>query len=231
VSFRPDFNMKAPRLSDLPRSGPLFFCDLVQKHKVLLVVTSQDRSIFVLHTRTAKVLQHLENIHALRYQITVKPNDLLQGAEPRHDQCKEGDISTNVYIYGDRSLASSVGATLSKMRVFLQDPEDLAANIQYENPHYYDVPQPKLPLSESTSNEVMSTNTGGPGMEQDVLKILDSLDSSDKLEEAVVSVEIMTDLLRLVKLPFSDSLSAEALPQPPKAGVGLHETERIKQFW
>ncbi len=223
--------MKAPRLSDLPRSGPLFFCDLVQKHKVFLVVTSQDRSIFVLHTRTAKVLQHLENIHALRYQITLKPNDLLQGAEPRHGQCKEGDISTNVYIYGDRSLASSVGATLSKMRVFLQDPENLPANIPYENPHYYDVPRPKLPLSEPTSTEVISTKTGGPGLEHDVLKILDSLDSSDKLEEAVVSVEIMTDLLRLLKLPSSDSLPAEALPQPPKAGVGLHKTERIKQFW
>jgi len=92
--------MKAPRLSDLPRSGPLFFCDLVQKHEVFLVVTSHDRSIFVLHTQTAKILQHLENIHALRYQITLKPNDLLQGAEQWYRVVSdEGQSLLNLMIH------------------------------------------------------------------------------------------------------------------------------------
>ena len=165
-----------------------------RSHYYALQSTTQ-ADFAILDKRTTRVFQRLSDLVTIRFEAFLDGNDT--GKPGKH--WKKGretiGLPLCINVYGSRRIAQEVGKRLSKEGSFLQHPYLLDESIEYDNPHYFKLPnrKPALPPGNAISQyrqpsrESQATQVSG---------ILDSLDHGAVLQDDNVGAMVQSELLR-----------------------------------
>jgi len=149
----------------------------------------------IIDKRTTHVFQCLSDLATIRFEAFLDSNDI---GKPGKQWKKGGEtigLLFSVNIYGSRGITQEVGKRLSKGGSFLQHPYLLDKGIEYDNPHYFKLPNRKTALPPDNvvspcrqlSRESQAAQVSG---------ILDSLDHGAVLQDNFVGAMVRSDLLR-----------------------------------
>ena len=149
----------------------------------------------IIDKRTTNVFQRLSDLATIRFEAFLDSNTV---GKPGKQWKKGGEtigLSFSINIYGSRRIAQEVGKRLSKGGSFLQHPYHLDKGIEYDNPHYFKLPnrKPAFPPGNvvspcrQLSRESQAAQVSG---------ILDSLHHSTVLQDNTVGAMVRSELLR-----------------------------------
>jgi hypothetical protein len=165
-----------------------------RNHYYALQSTTQT-DFAVIDKRTTRVFQRLSDLATIRFEAFLDSNDI---GKPGKQWKKGGEtigLPFCINIYGSRGIAQEAGKRLSKGGSFLQHPYHLDEGIEYDNPHYFKLPDRRmaLPLDNvvspcrQPSRESQAAQVSG---------ILDSLDHGAVLQDDNVGAMVRSELLR-----------------------------------
>src|SRR5277367_3376960 len=149
----------------------------------------------IIDKRTTGLFQRLSDLATIRFEAFLDSNDI---GKPGKQWKKKGEtigLPFLINIYGSRSIAQEVGKRLSKGGAFLQHPCLLDKGIEYDNPHFFKLPNRKTALPPDNvvspcrqlSRESQAAQVSG---------ILDSLDHGAVLQDNIVGAMVRSELLR-----------------------------------
>jgi hypothetical protein len=149
----------------------------------------------IIDKHTTHIFQRLSDLATIRFEAFLDSNDI---GKPGKQWKKRGEtigLSFCINIYGSRGIAQEVGKRLSKGGSFLQHPYLLDEGIEYDNPHYFKLPnrKPALPPDNVTSPYRQPSRESQAAQ---VSGILDTLDHGAVLQDDNVGAMIQSELLR-----------------------------------
>jgi hypothetical protein len=180
-------------LLNKPDYGQRFAISSRNHYYALQSTTQTDFAI--IDKRTTHVFQRLSDLATVRFEALLDGNDL---GKPGKQWKKGGEtigLPFSINIYGSRGIAQEVGKRLSKAGSFLQHPYLLGEGIEYDNPHYFKLPNRKTSLP---PNNVISPcrQPSRKSQAAQVSGILDSLDHGAVLQDNIIGAMVRLELLR-----------------------------------
>lgn len=165
-----------------------------RNHYYALQSTTQ-ADFAIIDKRTTRVFQRLSDLATIRFEAFLDSNDI---GKPGKQWKKGGEtigLPFCINIYGSRRIAQEVGKRLSKGGSFLQHPYLLDEGIEYDNPHYFKLPNRKIALPpDNVVSQCQQPPRGSQAAQ--VSGILDSLDHGAVLQDNSVGAMVQSELLR-----------------------------------
>jgi hypothetical protein len=119
----------------------------------------------VIDFHTTRTLRLVQDLGTVRYQAVIQRNAI--------GRPSTGMIEVSINLYGRVELKKKVGLLLAHERQFLQHPDVVDPEVNYDNPHYFKTPGPldlnrrvRPRYEDRISNEAVTS---------EVCKVLDSL--------------------------------------------------------
>ena len=179
-------NQYTPMTFDLRCSGDCFY-----------VLSSKGTKFALLDIQTTRALTELQGVKSLRFEAAplLSPSDK---ENIKDKTCSPDQVrSITVNIYGTRDSAGEAGAILTRAGLYLQHPFLLRYGMEYNNPHYFQVPGSKIDINQFVQNRQHGSNLK-QNLSIEVTKVLDSLDFVNARNELPPIAAVTTPLLRLV---------------------------------
>ncbi|KAF5532223.1 DNA repair recombination rad5c [Fusarium mexicanum] len=158
---------------------------------------------------------------------------LLQHIFSRAKKPSEATLKVEVNFYGPVDNAELVGEKLCSEKMFLQDPEHGAENIEYKNPHVIRFPGVEEPNSSSTDHGFQSTKAKAKSSQVLVNRVNDQNNIISSIYQSLVrSRDLDTrragNMVRTALLPHqakavSFMMQREQGPSPPEFSLWSHE--------
>ncbi|KLO90158.1 related to promoter binding protein RUSH-1alpha [Fusarium fujikuroi] len=195
----------------------------ISKHFQYFMLKSPDGSIFAqINELACKGIAESQKVASIE-SIAFVDTKLLQHVFSRAKEPSEATLKVEVNLYGSVNDAGLVGATLCSQKMFLQDPEHGAENIEYWNPHVIRFPGVEEPTSSSTDHGFQSTKfkssqalvDGVNDHNHVILSIYQSLVRSRDLDTRRTGNMVRTALLPHQAKAVSFMMQREQGPTPP----------------
>jgi hypothetical protein len=151
----------------------------------------------IIDKRTTGLFQRLSDLATIRFEAFLDNNDI---GKPGRQWKKKGEtigLPFLINIYGSRSIAQEVGKRLSKGGAFLQHPYLLDKGVEYNNPHFFKLPNRKTAIR----LEYQVSTYRQPSRESQAAQvsgILDSLDHGVVLQDKTAGAMVQSELLGYV---------------------------------
>ncbi|KAI1060017.1 hypothetical protein LB506_012626 [Fusarium annulatum] len=151
----------------------------------------------------------------------------------------EATLKVEVNFYGSADAAELVGDKLCREKMFLQDPEHGAENIEYCNPHVIQFPGVEEPTSSSTDHGFQSTKFKSSQALVDgvnehnhvILSIYQSLVRSRDLDTRRTGNMVRTALLPHQAKAVSFMMQREQGPTPPEFSLWTQERNVLSTLY
>jgi SWI/SNF-related matrix-associated actin-dependent regulator of chromatin subfamily A3 len=154
----------------------------------------------IVDKRTTGIFQRLSDLAMIRFEALLDSNDAGKTGKQWKKKGETIGFVISVNIYGSRNIAQEVGKRLSKAGAFLQHPCHLDKGIEYDNPHFFKLPNRKTiapPVCMVSQCRQASSEAQAP----QVSRILDSLDHGAALQDINAGAMVRSKLLRYIICP------------------------------
>lgn len=170
--------------------------NLTYREHYFVLQTFSGLDVAILDTRTTKPLRALLKLKLIRFQAFPAVDGSTREELIWKRKGKVMGITVNIYVYGCRDIYDRAGKILSGSGIYLQHPDHLEENIEYDNPHFLKLPGQRI----LTRNGFQMTHHSGGGLNDsldvDINNILDMLKRPKCLYLAHIDSRVRTSLLR-----------------------------------
>ncbi|PNP56945.1 hypothetical protein FNYG_15296 [Fusarium nygamai] len=199
----------------------------ISKHHQYFMLKSPDGNIFAqINELACKGIAESQKVASIESMAFVDTK-LLQHVFSRAKKPGEATLKVEVNFYGSVNDAELVGDKLCSEKMFLQDPEHGAANVEYWNPHVVRFPGVEEPTSSSTDHSSQSTKfkssqalvDGANDHNHVILSIYQSLDLDTRKTGNMVQTALLPHQAKAV----SFMIQREQGPTPPEFSLWSQE--------
>ncbi|KAL1615550.1 hypothetical protein SLS54_008955 [Diplodia seriata] len=187
----------------------------IVKKRIYMLQAQDGTDIALINTQAAGALHHLDHGNLARYSAYVSASEWTEKIRSFRTKGKSVCLEIDLYIFGEASLATSVGRILSNAGLFLQTPDFLDSSMRYDNPHEVKFasfansnPVPYVPTFELSSMSDLSADV--------VNKMLSDLDHVDQL----TAVDVDTNMIITELKPWEHTVLGYKRKESPNESFG-----------
>jgi hypothetical protein len=169
---------------------------LVYREHYIVLRTPSGIVVGILDKRTTEALRGLSDLKSVRFEAFPAVDELANRTQLLKKKGKIVGITVKINVYGGRNDISAVGKRLSECAIYLQHPDNLDENIEYDNPHYLTL---RGQLRPKQSPFAVPRRPGEPTKDtatSDITTLFHSLKRYKCLQQVDVDSRIKTPLLR-----------------------------------
>ncbi|KAF5540893.1 DNA repair recombination rad5c [Fusarium napiforme] len=211
----------------------------ISKQYQYFMLKSPDGGIFAqINELASKGIAESQKVASIEIMAFIDTK-LLQHVFSRAKRPGEATLKVEVNFYGSVDDAELVGDKLCSQKMFLQDPEHGAENVEYRNPHVIRFPGIEEPTSSSTDQVFQSTKSKSSQAPVDgvndhnhvILSIYQSLVRSRDLDTRKTGNMVRTALLPHQAKAVSFMMQREQGPIPPEFSLWSQERNVLTTFY
>ena len=161
-----------------------------------MMISSAQTEFAILSSKTTEILRSLSDLEGLRFEAILE-SEMMD--RPGQRWMKKGEvlgITVSINVYGPSSISNDVGKSLSNAGVYLQHPSSLDEHIEYNNPHYFQLPNRHTKWRTNAYSHQEPKASRRP-KEVNIAEVFQSIGSGHDLQSINVTAQIKTPLLRL----------------------------------
>lgn len=164
------------------------YLETAQRDNHVALRTAVGTDIAVLDITTAEALRAIKKLGGTRFEYFITTEDIATALHKHKRGDKGVVVALNIVFYGPPNSRAETGRTLSRARLYLQNPSHTRKSyLRYDNPHV-------LRLTNDSSVIEAAPQPLQGGLEVEVL--LQSLDHRQELEQRDVSGIVTSSLKR-----------------------------------
>lgn len=170
----------------------------VKRRKDILTLIFADGTDFgILNTHTATALCKVLDKYTVELECIAPVLSVRETIE-KASKANEAVVRVDINIYGDIGVKDEAGDCLSNYQLFLQRPNQIRDEVEYDNPHILQFPDLQLESVECVPeypHEKEATSMSAETFQRTINAVYASLKRNDKLERMEVGNLIRTQLL------------------------------------
>lgn len=151
-----------------------------------------------INTKTTNGLRSLMELSSVRYEVYITANEWTEKLKARRLKVKKVGLMATINVYGARAISSVVGDRLSRASLYLQHPDHCGPASQYENPHFFKLPQSRFPKPEFFCKGTIPISSIQPASASNYVSVFDTLSRYKYLRHAEIDPRVTTLLLPFV---------------------------------
>lgn len=173
---------------------------IVKRDHYYAVQCKQDVDIGVIHAKTTKALQGLDEVGSVTYEAVADAGDFDQCVRTWKKKGRAADWNLEINIYSPQGARDKVSKLLSTARLYLQQPRYLAGGLSVDNPHVITFPN-MIIKSQSTQlpTPLLTPECSSATSTRDLSELLEDLDQKECLKLVDVDARITTALLEYAR--------------------------------
>lgn len=157
----------------------------------------------VVNIKTANGLRSLMGFPSIRYEVYITAREWAEKLKLWKIKANKVKLTATINVYGSREISGMAGHRLSKAGLYLQHPDHCDPTSQYENPHFFKLPQTYFPEPDSFSNDTIEILPIQPMSLPNYSGVFDTLSRHKYLRHSEIDPRIITPLLPFVEFHMS----------------------------
>lgn len=148
--------------------------------------------------KTANGLRSLLEFPSIRYEAYITAKEWAEKLKMCKIKTNKVKLTAMINVYGSREISGMVGHRLSKAGLYLQHPDHWDPTSQYENPHFFKLPQTYFSEPESVSEDTVKILPIQSMSLPNYSCVFDTLSRHKYLRHSEIDPRIITPLLPFV---------------------------------
>jgi hypothetical protein len=170
---------------------------IVKRDHYYVVQARPGVDIGVIHSKTTKALQSIDEIGTVTYKAVSDARDFDRWMKTPKSKGKAADWNLEINICGPLAVKEKVSKLLSAARLYLQQPLGLERGLSVDNPHLITFPSLRVQSELSQlPTPLLTPEYSSASSPRDLSQVLEDLDQTEYLEPIDIDSRIATELLR-----------------------------------